>query len=104
MGLLERYLHAVRGYLPAATQDDIVAELGDDLRARFEERAAALGRPLTEDEEAELLRPYGPRWPWGSPCTWRSWSRSRPRDVRSDGRQKRSGDSPQGRRWRSSVG
>jgi hypothetical protein len=59
MGLLERYLHAVRGYLPAATQDDIVAELGDDLRARFEERAAALGRPLTEDEEAELLRPYG---------------------------------------------
>lgn len=59
MSLLNRYLNAVRNHLPAAQQDDIIAELGDDLRARFEEREAALGRPLTEDEEAELLEPHG---------------------------------------------
>jgi hypothetical protein len=59
MSLLDRYLAAVRNHLPAAQQDDIIAELGDDLRSRFEDRAGQLGRPLTEDEEAELLRPYG---------------------------------------------
>ena len=59
MSLLDRYLNAVRNHLPAAQQDDIVAELGDDLRARFEERAAELGRPLTEADEAELLKPFG---------------------------------------------
>jgi hypothetical protein len=59
MSLLDRYLNAVRNHLPADQQDDIVAELGDDLRARFEERAAELGRPLTEADEAELLKPFG---------------------------------------------
>lgn len=59
MSLLDRYLAAVGAHLPAAQQHDIIAELGDDLRARFDERAEALGRPLTEDEEAELLRPCG---------------------------------------------
>lgn len=59
MALLDRYLHAVRGHLPAGERDDIVAELADDLRAKFEEREQALGRPLTEDDEAGLLAPYG---------------------------------------------
>ncbi|MBP1606232.1 MAG: hypothetical protein H6Q08_1606 [Acidobacteria bacterium] len=59
MALLDRYLNAVRNHLPAAQQDDIVAELADDLRARFDERAAELGRPLTEADEAELLKPFG---------------------------------------------
>jgi hypothetical protein len=59
MSLLDRYLAAVRAHLPAAQQDDIIAELGEDLRARWDERAETLGRPLTEDEEAELLRPCG---------------------------------------------
>lgn len=59
MSLLTRYLHAVRTHLPVRLQDDIIAELGDDLRAQFEEREAALGRALTEDEEAALLKPYG---------------------------------------------
>jgi hypothetical protein len=59
MSLLDRYLHAVRNHLPADHQDDIIAELGEDLRARFDERQAELGRPLTEDEEAALLLPYG---------------------------------------------
>ena len=59
MVLLERYLHAVHGHLPVKERDDIIAELGDDIRAQIEERAATLGRPLTEDEEAELIEPYG---------------------------------------------
>jgi hypothetical protein len=59
MVLLERYLHAVHGHLPAKQADDIVAELGDDIRAQFDDRSKALGRPLTEDEEAALLAPYG---------------------------------------------
>lgn len=59
MSLLDRYLAAVRDHLPAGQQDDIIAELGDDLRTRFEERAEQLGRPLTEAEEAELLQPCG---------------------------------------------
>lgn len=59
MVLLERYLHAVHGHLPARERDDIIAELGDDIRAQFSEREKSLGRPLTEQEEAELLAPYG---------------------------------------------
>lgn len=59
MALLERYLHAVGSHLPAAEEHDIIAELRDDIQARFDERAAELGRDLTEDEQAELLKPYG---------------------------------------------
>jgi hypothetical protein len=59
MSLIDRYLHAVREQLPASKRDDIVAELAEDLHAQADERGAALGRPLTEDEEAALLEPYG---------------------------------------------
>ncbi len=59
MVLLERYLHAVEGHLPARSRGDIITELREDLRAQFEDRAVALGRPLSEDEQAALLRPYG---------------------------------------------
>src|SRR6185437_4811252 len=40
-------------------QDDIIAELSEDLRAQVEEREAELGRPLTEPEIEELLRQRG---------------------------------------------
>jgi hypothetical protein len=59
MDLIERYLHAVRTHLPQGKQDDVVAELAEDLRSRVEEREAELGRGLTEDEAAELLRQLG---------------------------------------------
>jgi hypothetical protein len=59
MVLLERYLHAVGNHLPAKQRDDIITELGEDLRAQFEDRAQHLGRALTEAEEADLLKPYG---------------------------------------------
>jgi hypothetical protein len=35
---LDRYLEAVRGYLPRAQRADIVAELAEDLRSEIEEQ------------------------------------------------------------------
>jgi hypothetical protein len=59
MDLLERYLQAVRQHLPAKGQDDTLAELRANLLAKMEDKAEILGRPLTEDEEAEILRGHG---------------------------------------------
>lgn len=59
MELIERYLQAVKFWLPKKQQDDIIAELSEDLRAQVEEREAELGRPLTEPEIEELLRQRG---------------------------------------------
>jgi len=60
MELFERYLQAVRKYLPWQRQDDIVAELRANLEAQREEREAALGRPLTEGEMIDWLKELGP--------------------------------------------
>ena len=63
MELLDRYLQAVRFWLPRKQQDDIIAELGDDLRSQIEERESSLGRPLNEDELVALLKQAGhPLW------------------------------------------
>ena len=43
MDLFERYLQAVRRYLPGERQDDIVAELRANLEAQREEREADAG-------------------------------------------------------------
>jgi len=59
MDLIERYLSAVRMLLPAAQRDDIAAELRDVLMNRREEKAAALGRPLTRPEDEALLKDFG---------------------------------------------
>jgi hypothetical protein len=59
MDLIERYLHAVKEHLPAAQQQDVIEELGDDLRSRIEERESALGRPLIEDEVVAILKQLG---------------------------------------------
>lgn len=59
MELLDRYLQAVRFWLPRKQQDDIIAELGDDLRSQIEEREASLGRSLNEDELVALLQQAG---------------------------------------------
>jgi hypothetical protein len=58
MDLIDRYLHAVKGHLPSA-QQDVVAELEDDLRSRIAEREEELGRPLGEDETAAILKSLG---------------------------------------------
>jgi hypothetical protein len=63
MELLDRYLQAVRFWLPRKQQEDIIAELGDDLRSQIEERESSLGRPLNEDELVALLKQAGhPLW------------------------------------------
>jgi hypothetical protein len=59
MDLIDRYLHAVRSYLPKAQQDDIIGELSEDLASRVEDRESELGRALTDDDTVELLRSYG---------------------------------------------
>jgi hypothetical protein len=59
MNLLDRYLQAVRFFLPRRQQDDIVRELSENLLSQMEDRAEELGRPLTEDEQADILRRHG---------------------------------------------
>lgn len=59
MDLLKRYLQAVKFFLPRAQQEDIIRELSDNLLSQFEDREAELGRPLTEAEQADILRAHG---------------------------------------------
>jgi hypothetical protein len=59
MELIDRYLQAVKLWLPAKQKQDIAAELRDDLQSQIEEREAELGRPLSETEIAELLEKCG---------------------------------------------
>ncbi len=57
--LLRRYLHALRFWLPKPDRDDILAEIAEDLRSRFESREAELGRPLDESEAVVILKQRG---------------------------------------------
>ncbi len=58
--LVERYLQAVRFWLPKTDrQGDLIAELGEDLRSQMEDREAELGRQLTQDETSEILKRCG---------------------------------------------
>jgi hypothetical protein len=60
MNMLDRYLYAVQQALPKSEQrDDIIAEIGDELQSQIDERQAQLGRPLTGDEEAAIIKAYG---------------------------------------------
>jgi hypothetical protein len=59
MDLLRRYLQAVRTYLSIPQQDDILKELGENLRAQMEDKETEFGRPLDEDEVAAILKRHG---------------------------------------------
>jgi hypothetical protein len=59
MELLDRYLQAVRKYLPARRQDDIIAELRANMEAQIEDKESELNRPLTQGEMEDLLRKMG---------------------------------------------
>ena len=59
MDLFERYLQAVRSFLPKRQQDDVVRELSEELRSQAEEQEAQLGRPLNESEQEEILKQWG---------------------------------------------
>jgi len=59
MQLLDRYLTAVKFWLPKKQRDDIAAELAANLQSEIDDRSAALGRPLTGDEIAAILKDHG---------------------------------------------
>jgi hypothetical protein len=56
---LDRYLQSVGRHLPAARRADILAELRANLEAQIDERAEALGRPLTPVEEEVWVKGLG---------------------------------------------
>jgi hypothetical protein len=59
MNLVNRYLQAVGALLPKPRRGDIIAELRANILSQMEDREDALGRPLTDDEQAEILRHHG---------------------------------------------
>lgn len=60
MELVDRYLQAVRFWLPKARrQEELLAELGEDLRSQVEEKEAEVSRPADEAEVLEILKRCG---------------------------------------------
>lgn len=59
MELLDRYLQAVRFWLPKAQQQDIIAELSSDLQSQIEDREMELGRALNDADLETILRKCG---------------------------------------------
>jgi hypothetical protein len=56
MDLLDRYLQAVKFWLPKAQQDDIVAELSADIHSQIEEQETELGRALNDAEMEAIFK------------------------------------------------
>jgi hypothetical protein len=59
MTLVDRYLNAVRFFLPRQRQDDLARELSENLVSEIEDRSQVLGRDLTEHEIVDILRRHG---------------------------------------------
>jgi hypothetical protein len=59
MQLLERYLQAVKFWLPKDQKEDIIAELSEDIRSQIDEKEAELGRKLNEPELESILKRRG---------------------------------------------
>jgi hypothetical protein len=59
MALVERYLNAVKFWLPSGQKDDIIAELAEDLRAQVEEKESELGHKLSDVEVEPMLKRCG---------------------------------------------
>ena len=59
MQLLERYLQAVKFWLPKEQKEDIIAELSEDIRSQIDEKEAELGRKLNEVELEAILKQRG---------------------------------------------
>jgi len=54
--LVDRYLQAVRFWLPKTRrQEDLIAELGEDLRSQIEDKESELGHTLDKNEISEIL-------------------------------------------------
>ncbi len=59
MELVERYLQAVKFWLPLQQKQDIGAELSEDLYSEIEEKESSLGRKLTKPEVEAILKQRG---------------------------------------------
>lgn len=59
MALVDRYLQAVKFWLPRNQKDDLIAELSEDLRSQIEEKEVELGRKLTDAEVEPILKRCG---------------------------------------------
>jgi hypothetical protein len=59
MQLVDRYLQEVKEYLPAEQRDDILKELSANILAEMDDREAALGRALSEEEQIAVLQQQG---------------------------------------------
>ena len=59
MELLNRYLQAVKWWLPRDGQVDILRELSEDLHSQIEAKETELDRNLSDSEIAELLKRHG---------------------------------------------
>ena len=60
MELVDRYLQAVRFWLPKnRRQDDLLAELGEDLRSQIDAKEEELGHSLDQAEVSEILKRCG---------------------------------------------
>jgi hypothetical protein len=58
--LIDRYLQAVRFWLPKTQrQEDLIAELGEDLRSQIDDKEIELGHPLDKGEMSAILRRCG---------------------------------------------
>ena len=58
--LVDRYLQAVRFWMPKSRrQDELLAELGEDLRSQIEEKERELGRTLDNEEVSAILKRCG---------------------------------------------
>ena len=78
MELIDRYLQAVRFWLPKS-QHDLALELAEDLHSQVEAKKAELGRPLDEGEVSAILRECGrPAGQYQSPPSWTSSTLARP--------------------------
>lgn len=56
MELIDRYLQAVKFWLPKQQKQDIIAELSEDIYAQVEEQESGLGRKLNEAEVGAMHR------------------------------------------------
>jgi hypothetical protein len=57
--LLDRYLNAIKFWLPRGQQKDIIAEIAEDLHSQIDERETALGHPVSEGDLVGILRQRG---------------------------------------------
>ena len=59
MSLLDRYVDAVRRYLPRAQRNDIAMELREILQSQVEEQQQGREGPLSDEELSLILKRYG---------------------------------------------